>query len=53
VLSEEQLRAGLINRARHWPNRVVPFEIDRAFSEYCSTKLLIGMRGVEGNIYAL
>ena len=53
MLTDEQLRIGLINRARRWPNGVVPFVIDSVFSEYCSTKLLILMRGVEGNIHSL
>ena len=43
MLSPEQLRTGLVNTARRWPNREVPFVIDRVFSEYCSTKLQIGV----------
>jgi len=50
VLTDEQMRNGLINPARRWPNKVVPFVIDDVFSKYCSTKLQIGIRGVEGNI---
>jgi len=53
VLTEEQTRNGLINTARRWPNKVVPFVIDDVFSEYCSTKLQSGMRGEEGNIHSL
>jgi len=43
MLSQEQLRTGLINPARRWPNRIVPFVMHGVFSEYCSTKLLIGI----------
>jgi len=53
VLTELQLRNGLINTERRWPNKVVPFVIDDVFSEYCSTKLQSGMRGEEGNIHEL
>jgi hypothetical protein len=53
MLTEEQMRNGLINPASRWPNKVVPFVIDSVFSEYCSTKLRSGKRGVEGNINAL
>ena len=53
MLSQEQLRSGLINPASRWPNKVVPYVIDNVFSEYCSTKLLIGMGSVKGNIHAL
>jgi len=53
MLTDVQLRTGLINPARRWPNRVVPYVIDSVFSEYCSTKVQIGMWGVEGNICAL
>jgi hypothetical protein len=47
VLTDKQLRNGLINTAGRWPNKVVPFVIDDVFSEYCSTKLQSDMRGVE------
>ena len=50
VLTEEQVRNGLINTASRWRGKTVPFYIDPVFSEYCSTKLLIGMGGVEGNM---
>jgi hypothetical protein len=53
MLTEEQQRNGLINTAYRWPNKVVPYVIDGIFSEYCSTMLQVGMRGVEGNIHAL
>ena len=53
MLKDEQTRNGLINPDSRWPNRTVPFLIDDVFSEYCSTKLQIGMRGVEVNIHAL
>jgi hypothetical protein len=53
MLPEEQLRSGIINTARRWPNKVVPFVIDNVFSEYCSTKLQIGLWGVERNIHSL
>jgi hypothetical protein len=47
MLTDEQKRNGLINTARRWPNRVVPFVIDDVFIEYCSTKLRSVIRGVE------
>jgi hypothetical protein len=53
VLTDEQLRNGLINPADRWPNKVVPFVIDDVFSEYCSTKLQSDMRCVVGNIHPL
>jgi hypothetical protein len=49
MLTELQLRNGLIKPAGRWPNEVVPFVINDVFIEYCSTKLQSGMRGVEGN----
>ena len=53
MLTDLQLRNGLIDPASRWPNAVVPFVIDRVFGEYCTTKLQIDMRGVERNIYAI
>jgi len=53
VLTEEELRNGLINSARRWPNKVVPFVIDDVFSKYCSTKLQRGVWGVDRNMHAL
>jgi hypothetical protein len=53
VLNLEQLRDGLKNPPSRWPNKEVPIVIDDVFSEYCSNKLQIGMRGVEGFIHAL
>jgi hypothetical protein len=53
MLTEEQMRNGLINTYYRWPNRVVPYVIDSIFSKYCSTILQIGMQGVEGNIHVL
>jgi hypothetical protein len=53
VLTDEQLRNGLINTARRWPNKTVPIVIDSVFSEYCSSKLQSGVWGVERNIHAL
>jgi hypothetical protein len=53
MLTEEQLRNGLINPSRRWPNKTVTFFIDPVFGEYCSTKLQSAMRGVEGNIHLL
>ena len=50
MLTNLQLRNGLVDPLSRWPNGVVPFVIDRVFSEYCSTKLQIGMWGVDGNI---
>jgi hypothetical protein len=43
VLTELQLRGGIINTARRWPNKLVPFVIDNVFSEYYSTKLKRGL----------
>jgi hypothetical protein len=53
VLTDEELRNGLINTARRWPRKTVPFFIDPVFSKYSSTKLQAGVRGVEGIIRAL
>jgi len=53
MLTEEQMRNGLINPASRWPNKVVPYVIDDVFSEYCSIMLQSGIRGVEENIHAL
>ena len=43
MLTNLQLRNGLVNPLSRWPNGEVPFVIDRVFSEYCSTKIQIGM----------
>jgi len=59
MLTEEQMRTAMINpdgrwptgivpfhlsnAGSRWPNGEVPFVIDSVFSEYCSTKLQIGM----------
>ena len=43
VLTEEQMRNGMVNTARRWRNGVVPFVIDSVFGEYCRTKLQISM----------
>jgi len=51
VLSNERVRNGVINRARRWPNKEVPFVIDDVFSEYCSINLRSFLRGVEGIIH--
>jgi hypothetical protein len=53
VLTDEQVRHGVINRARRWRAKTVPFVIDSVFSEYCSSKLQSGLRGVEGIIHSL
>ena len=53
MLTDQRVRNGLIDTARHWLSREVPFFIDRVFSEYYNIKLQIGMRDVEGNIHAL
>jgi hypothetical protein len=53
MLTEEQTRNGLINPARRWPNKEVPFDIDSVFSEYCSTTLQSGLHGVEGTNHSL
>jgi len=39
VLTDEELRNGLINPAGRWPNKTVPFVTDDVSSEYSSTKL--------------
>jgi len=53
MLTDVQMWNGIINTARRWGAKTVPFVIDDVFSEYCSTKLQSCMRGVEGNIPAL
>jgi hypothetical protein len=53
MLSEEDQRNGVINRAHCWRTKTVPFIIDRVFCDYCSTKLQSGLRVVEGNINVL
>ena len=53
ILTEEEVRNGLINPARRWPGKTVPFYIDPVYSEYCSTKPQSDVRDVEGNIHAL
>ena len=49
MLTDEEIRHGLNNPATHLPND----EDTDAYSEYCSTKLQIDLRGVEGIIHAL
>ena len=49
MLTDGRVRNGLINPARHWPTRSVPFFIDRVFSEYCSTKVTMSFAGRGGN----
>jgi hypothetical protein len=39
MLTDEEMRNGLINPASRWPHKTVPYVIDDVFSEYCSTKL--------------
>jgi hypothetical protein len=51
MLTDEQMRNGLIRPGRRWLAKTVPFFIDPVFSEYCSIKLQSCMRGVEGNIH--
>jgi len=53
MLTDEQKRNGLINTARRWPTRRVPFFIDISFSEYCGIRLQSGLWGVEVIIHAL
>jgi len=53
MLTDERMRNGLIDTSRRWPNNTVPFFIDPVFSEYCSSKLQSGKRGVEGIIHEL
>jgi len=48
VLTEEELRNGVINPASRWPNKTVPFFIDPVFSKYSSTKVKGGVLGMEG-----
>ena len=50
VLTEKEIRNGVIEPALRWPKGEVPYVIDSVFSEYCSTKLQSGIRDVEGNI---
>jgi hypothetical protein len=52
VLTDEQQRNGLINTARRWPGRTLPFFIDPIFSKYCTIKIKTGIRGVEEIIHA-
>jgi hypothetical protein len=52
MLTEEQ-RNSWIKPADRWENNEGPFVTDDALSEYCSTKLQIGMKGVEGTIHTL
>jgi len=49
VLTDEQ-RKEWFNVASRSPNGVVPFVTEVLFSEYCSTKLQIGMLDGEGDI---
>jgi hypothetical protein len=53
MLTDGQMRNGLVNPARRWPSKIVPFFIDEIFSEYCSSKLQICLRDVEETIHAL
>jgi hypothetical protein len=39
MLTEEQMKNGLVNTVYRWPNKLVPYYIDPIFSEYCSIKL--------------
>jgi len=50
LLTEEEIRNGLLNPATPSTNNEDTVVV---FSEYCSTKLQIGLRGVEGIIHAL
>jgi hypothetical protein len=52
MLTEEQQRIGLINTARRWPQRTLPFFIDPVFSKYCNIKIEYAMLGMEGIIHA-
>jgi hypothetical protein len=53
MLTDEQMRNGVINTALRWPGRTVPYYIDPIFSEYCGNKLQAAVWGVEGIIHAL
>ena len=50
MLTDEQVRNGLINTAYRWPNKTVPFVIDDVFSKYCSIQLQSTMWDLEGKI---
>jgi hypothetical protein len=53
MLTDERVRNGIINPARRWRAKTVPFVIDRVFSEYCSSKIQSGLQSVEGFIHPL
>jgi hypothetical protein len=53
VLTEEEIRNGLINPAISWPNNEVPFVTEVVFSEYCSFKIQSGLWGVKGIMHNL
>ena len=53
MLTDEQVRHGVVNRARRWQAETVPFVIESVLSEYCSIKLQSGLWGVEGIIHTL
>jgi hypothetical protein len=48
MLTDEQIRNGIIDPALRWPNKEVPFVIDDVFSEYYNTKIQIGNAGRGG-----
>jgi hypothetical protein len=44
MLSQEQLRTGLINPARRWPNRIVPFVMHGVFNGAERNRILLAIR---------
>jgi hypothetical protein len=53
MLSDEQMKNGIMNPANRKQNDEVPFVTEDVFSEYCSSKLLSGLWGVEGIFHDL
>ena len=49
MLTDGNMRNGLINTDSRWPFGTVPFVIDDVFSEYCSIKLQMCFVGRGGN----
>jgi hypothetical protein len=53
MLTDEQMRNGIMNPASRNQNEDVPFVSEDVFSEYCSSKLQSGLPGVEGIFHDL
>jgi hypothetical protein len=51
MLTEEDRRNGVINRASAWPNKDLQFVTADLSSEYCSTKIQSDTWGVERKIH--